>query len=369
VTVAWSAAEQERYSRHIRLPGFGLAHQETLRQAKVLLVGAGGLGCPAALYLAAAGVGTLGVVDDDRVARHNLQRQILFTEAQVGQPKVTCMVSALEQLNPYPTYQPQAVRLTVDNVQDLIAGYDLIIDGTDNFATRYLLADATYLAGKPLLQAAIYQFQGQLSLYVPGEGPCYRCLFPEPPGQNALAPCAEVGVLGVLPGMLGVMLATEAIKFLTGLGQSLVGKVLCYDALTQTLRHLSLPRDPGCSLCGEAPVIISVQETQVAACAVSDLHGDWELTWAQAIDWLQKGVDLWDVREPEEVALSHWPGAINVPLSQWTSDEPPMEGPLDKLLVVCQRGGRSLEAVRRLRAAGYDQTYSIAQGMDGAPKP
>ena len=261
---ALDARARERYDRHLRLSEIGVDGQRRLLDSRVLLIGAGGLGSPAALYLAAAGIGRLGLVDDDRVERSNLQRQVLHTDAGIGEAKTRSALARLSALNPDIRIEPIDQRLTDDNAEPLIAGYDLVIDGADNFATRYLVNAACLRLGVPWIYGAVQRFQGQASVFVPGQGPCYRCLFPEPPPPEFAPNCAEAGVLGVLPGVIGLIQATEAIKLLLGLGESLVGRVLSYDALAMRFTEIRLPRDPACPGCGQE------RNTALAACRTWD---------------------------------------------------------------------------------------------------
>lgn len=246
--------QAERYSRHLLIPEVGLAGQLKLLDAKILLIGAGGLGSPAALYLAAAGVGTLGIVDSDVVDRSNLQRQILHDTTRIGQPKVRSARETIEKLNPDVTVVEHEERLTSENIDRIISGYDLVVDGADNFPTRYLLNDASIKHRKPVVHGSIYRFDGQLTVFKPLEGPCYRCLFPEPPPPELAPSCAEAGVLGVLPGIVGSLQANEAIKLVLGL-PGLVGRLLLFDALDTSFREVTLRRDPKCAACGEHPTI------------------------------------------------------------------------------------------------------------------
>ncbi len=371
-----SPIELEQYSRHLTLPGFGVERQLALKAAKVLLVGAGGLGCPIGLYLAAAGVGTLGVVDFDRVERSNLQRQVAHTVERLGQPKVESLITTMQALNPLLNYVPHACRLSETNVQQTIAGYDLVIDGSDNFTTRFLLADACHLSGIPLLQGAIHQYEAQISLFVPGDGACYRCVFQQPPQQSALAPCAEVGVLGVMPGTAGLMMATEAIKFLTGLPTPAHGHLLRYNALSQTLRQLAISADENCPLCGPHATIREACE-QVVHCPSGmgqEVMGDAQssvdaglsmvLNAPEAQALVEKGALLLDVREWFEFEAGHLPQALHLPLGQVSVKAKTMiPEPSTPMVVYCQRGQRSLEAVRQLRALGYAQSYSLTGGI------
>ncbi|HEV2284575.1 MAG TPA: TOMM precursor leader peptide-binding protein, partial [Steroidobacteraceae bacterium] len=252
--MALTDAERARYQRHLSLKEIGTAGQEKLKAARVLIVGAGGLGSPAALYLAAAGCGTLGLVDFDRVEVSNLQRQVLFDTAALGVPKAEAGRARLMSLNPGIRVLAHALELRAANVRELLEGYDLVIDGSDRLSTRYLVNDACVIAGKPLVSAAIHRFEGQLSTYVPGQGPCYRCLFPAA-ADGMVANCAEAGVLGVLPGVLGTLQATEAIKLITGVGTPLTGKLLTYDALELRFQEFRVARRPDCAVCGDAPTI------------------------------------------------------------------------------------------------------------------
>ena len=247
----FTAQQRSRYARHLMLPEVGEVGQAKLLSAKVLLLGAGGLGAPAGLYLAAAGVGTLGIVDDDVVDESNLQRQVIHNTTRVGTPKVESAKKTIQELNPDVKVITHQLRLTSENVLDIIGGYDLIVDGTDNFQTRYLLNDASLMLRKPVINASIFQFEGQITMFKPFEGPCYRCLYPEPPPPGMAPSCNEAGVLGVLPGVVGVLQATEAVKYILGIGKSLVGRLLQYDALNAKFREFKLPRDPKCVTCSE----------------------------------------------------------------------------------------------------------------------
>jgi len=257
-----SESDLQRYSRHIILPEVGESGQQKLLQGKVLLVGAGGLGCPTALYLAAAGVGTLGLVDGDVVDRSNLQRQVLFGESDVGRPKVEAAKERLLDLNPGVTINAYHELLTSHNIMDVIADYDIIVNGCDNFPTRYLVNDAAVLTGKTVVDGSIYRFEGQATVYQPGDGPCYRCLYPEPPPPGEVPSCAEGGVLGVLPGIIGVIQATEVVKLILGEGDPLVGRMLVYDAMDMKFRVLKLRRNTSCPVCGDAPTITELIDYQ-----------------------------------------------------------------------------------------------------------
>src|SRR5712672_2886677 len=321
-----SDSERERYSRHLLLPEIGAAGQEKLKESKVLVVGAGGLGSPASLYLAAAGVGTLGIVDHDRVDLSNLQRQLLFATSDVGAGKAPTAQTRLRALNPDISVVAYELELRGDNALELLRPYDLVLDGSDRLATRYLVNDACVLLGKPLVSAAIHRFEGQAMSYVPGRGPCYRCLFPE--SAEGLVPnCAEAGVLGVLPGVLGALQATEAIKLLLGLGEALVGRLLTYDALAMQWREFRFARREECAVCGTRPTITS--QTLLAA-AESDRGAlrplrlkprQLQARLARLARLASPGeaasaMSIVDVREPREFSAGHLPGALNIPLAE-----------------------------------------------------
>ncbi len=362
-TSVFTSVELEQYSRHFKLQGFGPEKQAQLKRAKVLLVGAGGLGCPVGLYLAAAGVGTIGVVDFDCVDRSNLQRQIAHSVDTIGQLKVDSLVQRMQAINPLLRYQKHSVRLGAENVSDLIRHYDLVLDGSDNFATRFLVADACFLSKIPLLQGSVYEYEAQLALFLPDEGPCYRCVFPEPPGAEALSPCAEVGVLGVVPGTVGLMMATETIKHLTGLGTSIHGKLLIYNALEQTLKKLNLSRNQQCALCGENPSILSPVES-LTLCEFPADNPALSIEAEAAKVLISQGVQLLDVREAFEFQSGHIPQAIHLPLGQLRIEIPTgVLNPDQPILAYCQKGQRSLEAARLLRTLGYNPVYSLTDGM------
>lgn len=359
----FTPVELEQYNRHLRLPGFGAEKQRHLKDARVLLVGAGGLGCPAGLYLAAAGVGNIGVVDFDCVERSNLQRQVAHTVSGIGQPKVESLVQAMRNINPLIQYHQYPFRLDAENIQAVMANYDLVLDGSDNFSTRFLVADACHLFKTPLLQGSVYEYQAQITLFLPEERPCYRCVFREPPSQNALAPCAEVGVLGVVPGAAGLMMATEAIKYLTGLPKVLHREMLVYSAIEQTVRRIRLARDEDCPLCGRSPSIVNVREIALD-CAFNPADTDWEMTAKQAREWIAGATQVLDVREIDEFRSGCLPKALHLPLGQ--IDEASAAQALSKsrpILAYCQKGQRSLKAVQILRDLGYDQVYSLQGGI------
>lgn len=359
--------EQEQYSRHLRLSGFGFEKQSRLRNARILLVGAGGLGCPIGLYLAAAGVGTIGVVDFDRVERSNLQRQIAHSVESIGQLKVDSLIAAMQGINPLLTYEKHPERLSEETVFRLIQNYDLVLDGSDNFGTRFLLADACYLAKIPLLQGAVYEYEAQLSLFLPDDGPCYRCVFEEPPSRNALAPCADVGVLGVVPGTAGLMMATEAIKYLTGFNQSLREKLLIYNVLNQTLRQIKIIRNQDCPLCGQKPSILEPRELTFACPSVQDQEVV-SINAEQAQRFMAEDIQLLDVRELTEFRSGHLPEAIHLSLRQMNEQTLARVLSREKpVLAYCQKGQRSQEAVRILRENGYEPVYSLTGGLTDWP--
>ena len=311
-----SASELARYHRHLALPELGKGGQERLKAARVVVVGAGGLGSPAALYLAAAGVGTLGLVDCDRVEISNLQRQVLFDSAAVGRLKTEAARERLLALNPEIDVVAHTLTLSAKNVLEVLRGYDVVLDGTDRLNTRYLVNDACVLLGKPLVSAAIHRFEGHAMTYLPGRGPCYRCLFPEAE-EGVVASCAEAGVLGVLPGVLGAIQATEAVKIVTGIGEPVVGRLVTYDALELRFVELPVSRRADCAACGEHPTITAPRDAG-EACDTAALGRVRRLTATALRDLLASegaGLALVDVREPHEFNTAHLPGACNIPLA------------------------------------------------------
>jgi molybdopterin/thiamine biosynthesis adenylyltransferase/rhodanese-related sulfurtransferase len=362
---ALTTEELARYSRHLLIPSVGEEGQRRLKASSVLLIGAGGLGCPAALYLAAAGVGRIGLVDPDRVDRSNLQRQVLFGEASVGEPKTTAAARRLHDINPGVTLDLHPVRFTPENALLLAAGYDIIIDGSDNFPTRFLTCDTAFFLKKPLIHAAIQRFEGQLAVFTPYlGGPCYRCLLPASPPPGAVPSCAEAGVLGVLPGILGSLQAMETIKLLLHLGEPPSGRMLCYDALRTSFRSVMLKKDPRCPLCGGHPTISSVSNPETAAsaaCATADIP---EITPADLRQLLDTGFPgiLIDVRDPYEHAARSIPGARSIPLA--TLPEASAEFPRDQEIIVhCQFGGRSSRAAKWLIQNGFTRVRNLSGGI------
>ena len=357
-------AEVQRYSRHLILPEVGPDGQRRLKAGRVLCVGAGGLGSPAALYLAAAGVGTIGIVDFDAVDASNLQRQILHSTPDVGRPKLQSAREKLSALNPEVRIETHETTLTSKNAFELFREYDVILDGTDNFATRYLVNDACVLLGKPNAYGSIFRFEGQASVFATKNGPCYRCLYPEPPPPGLVPSCAEGGVLGVLPGVIGTIQATESIKLLLGAGSTLIGRLLLYDAWNMRFRELKLRRDPDCPVCGDHPTVRELIDyeqfcgvTQPAASAApAALTSDFEVTVEQLNEIRKSGQPLYllDVREPQEFQICRIPGSTLIPLGQLPArlNEVPTAAGSPEIIVHCKSGVRSARAVRLLQERG-----------------
>ena len=357
-----SPQERQRYSRHLLLQEIGTAGQQRLKAARVLVIGAGGLGCPAALYLAAGGVGMIGLLDFDQLEESNLQRQVLFTTADIGSSKAQSARSRLLALNPGLQIIAHPVELTAANVQQIFSGYDLVVDGSDRIGTRYLVNDACVIYRKPLVSAAIHRFEGQAMSYVPGRGPCYRCLFPDVSGA-VLPNCAQAGVLGVLPGVLGTLQATEAIKLLLGIGEPLLGRVLVYDALTLRFDEFRIARRPDCAVCGEHPTILTPEDPP-GFCSIEEQRGVPGIAAVELARRLRGDAppSLIDVRDPEEFAVGHLPQAIKIPL---TSIEQkglslPRETPT---VFICRSGVRSLKAGALARRAGMAAVLQLEGGL------
>ncbi|MBL8962276.1 MAG: molybdopterin-synthase adenylyltransferase MoeB [Gemmatimonadetes bacterium] len=362
---ALSHAELTRYSRHLLLPEVGLEGQRKLKAARVLLIGAGGLGSPAALYLAAAGVGTLGIVDFDVVDVTNLQRQVLHGTSEVGQPKLASAIRRLHDVNPHVTVIPHEVRLTRENALELIGAYDLVVDGTDNFATRYLVNDACVLTGVPNAYGSIFRFDGQVSLFCTPDGPCYRCLYPEPPPAGLVPSCAEGGVLGVLPGMVGTLQATEAIKWILGIGEPLVGRLLLVDALSARWRTVKAPRNPQCPACGTRTLTALPDYDQL--CGIRPPQATDQvpsITPRELVARRAQGDDLLllDVREPHEVLVAAYPDAQLIPLGSLGEAVPSLPRDRD-IIVACRSGARSARAVKDLLAAGFYRVWNLDGGI------
>jgi molybdopterin/thiamine biosynthesis adenylyltransferase/rhodanese-related sulfurtransferase len=371
---ALSPAALARYSRHVLLEQIGVAGQEKLAAARVLVIGAGGLGSPAALYLAAAGVGTLGIADFDRVEVHNLQRQLLHDDRSLGEPKVQSALRRLQSTNPHIRVVPHGGGVTPTNAVELFSGYDILVDGTDNFAARYLNGDAAALSRRPLVYGSVFKFEGQVSVFDPAQGgPCYRCLFPEPPAPGSVPGCGEAGVLGALCGVIGSLQALEAIKLVTGIGDALRGRLLTYDALRQHFQTLELPRDPHCALCSAAASIRSIDPSRYRTplpCSpfppMPDTEFPFEISVTEAQALQQSAPDrtlIIDVREPHELAICHLPQAEAIPMRQIPERLDAL--PRDRhLLILCHAGGRSRRVTEFLRARGLTAVSNIAGGID-----
>jgi adenylyltransferase/sulfurtransferase len=366
-TSSLSHAEMLRYSRHLLLPEVGVSGQRKLKAARVLAVGAGGLGSPLSLYLAAAGVGTIGMVDFDVVDLTNLQRQIVHGTSTLGQPKLDSAEARLTDLNPNVRIERHETRLTAENALEIIREYDIVVDGTDNFPTRYLVNDACVLLGKPNVYGSIFRFEGQASLFYAAEGPCYRCIYSEPPPPGLVPSCAEGGVLGVLPGIIGSIQALETIKWIIGAGDSLLGRLLLFDALKLRFRELKLRKDPGCPICGDDPSIHELIDYE-AFCGIGaePSYAGPEITAEELQREMdEKGSDLVliDVREPHEWEIAHIGGARLIPLGQL----PERLGELDghsEIVTHCHHGVRSMRALEILKGAGFGKVRSLAGGID-----
>jgi sulfur-carrier protein adenylyltransferase/sulfurtransferase len=362
MTGTLSSRERERYQRHLALAEIGAGGQARLKAARVLIVGAGGLGSPAALYLAAAGCGTLGLLDRDRVELSNLQRQVLFDTSGVAEPKAEAGRARLAALNPEIRIQAHALELNAANVRAILADYDLVIDGSDRLATRYLVNDACVLYGKPLVSAAIHRFEGQIMTYVPGAGPCYRCLFPQA-RDGVVANCAEAGVLGVLPGVLGTLQATEAIKLITAVGEPLVGRLLLYDALSLRFQEFRVSRRSDCAVCGDSPSITEPKD--MPAMSQSDAAGAVQQLSPPDLESLLRSPSppsLIDVREVYEFEAGHLPGSVNIPLAQLPRRLPELAG-RGALVFVCRSGGRSNSACQMALAARIAAPANLQGGL------
>jgi molybdopterin/thiamine biosynthesis adenylyltransferase/rhodanese-related sulfurtransferase len=361
----------DRYRRHLTLPDFGLEGQQRLLSSSVLMIGAGGLGCPAAQYLTAAGVGRIGLVDDDVVSASNLQRQILYSTADVGKPKVEVARARLTGLNPDVKIETHPVRLDSSNALELFEAYDIILDGTDNFPTRYLTNDACVLLGKPNVHGSIFRFEGQASVFDATKGPCYRCLYPEPPPPGAVPSCAEGGVLGILPGTVALVQATETLKILTGLGEPLYGRLLHYDALEMSWREFKMKKDPDCPICGTSPTIRALidyegfcgmpareggSEVAVRECSAADLsHRQTE----------GESMTVLDVREAGEVETARIEGTLWIPLAELGERLEELEGVRNQPIIVhCHHGVRSVKAALLLMEHGFQNVESLDGGIE-----
>jgi len=364
--------ELARYSRHILLPGIGVDGQLKLKRARVLIVGAGGLGSPAALYLAAAGVGTLGLADFDRVEEHNLQRQIIHTTDAVGTLKTESAQKRLLELNPEIQVEMHNEGVTPENAVELFRQYDLVVDGSDNFGTRYLNNDAAFFARKPLIYGSIFRFEGQVSVFNPAAGgPCYRCLFPTPPAPGTVPNCAEAGVFGALCGVIGSLQSMEAIKAIVGVGDSLSGKLLVVDALSMEFRKIRIKPDAQCPLCGPRPRIQKIDATEYeVSCEAPPVDSSDDADVPLEIDvhetqrlLLSGGAVMIDVREPFEVAICRIPGTVTIPMRQIPAELETL--PRDRhLLIQCHHGGRSMQVTHFLRQQGFRRVSNVGGGID-----
>jgi len=368
-----SSAEASRYSRHILLPEIGISGQEKLQASKVLIIGAGGLGSPAALYLAAAGVGTLGLVDFDQVEIHNLQRQILYGNSDIGAPKTKAAFERLNEMNPHIQIHQHAFKVAKENALSLFSDYDLIIDGTDNFPTRYLNTDAAYFTGKPIIHGSIFKFEGQVSLFDPTQqGPCYRCLFPDAPPPGSVPNCGEAGVMGALCGIIGSLQAMETIKHLIGFGESLLGRLLIVDALSMQFRTIKSKRNQNCPLCGSNPTITNVEKMNYTKhcepniqSPMEDHDHPLEIDPIQAKKMMDNdsNVILLDVRELIELQICSIENSTHIPMGQipHNIDQLPKE---KHILAMCHHGLRSMNVTRFLRAQGFTAVTNIKGGID-----
>jgi sulfur-carrier protein adenylyltransferase/sulfurtransferase len=369
-----SVDEVRRYSRHLIIPDVGMDGQKRLKNAKVLCVGAGGLGSPALMYLAAAGVGTLGIVEFDVVDESNLQRQIIHGQSDVGRSKGESARDSVREINPFVQVNLHEMRLDSTNVMDLFAQYDLIVDGTDNFATRYLVNDACVLLGKPYVWGSIYRFDGQASVFWAEHGPCYRCLYPEPPPPGMVPSCAEGGVLGVLCGAIGSIQVTEAIKLLAGIGDPLLGRLMVYDALEMTYRTVNVRKDPQCAVCGVNPSVTELIDYEAFCGTISneaaDAAVDSTINVRQLkgmLDAREEGKDdflLVDVREPGEYEIVNIPGAELIPKGEFLNGSAITRMPQDRRIVVhCKSGIRSAEVLAVLKGAGFADSVHVGGGV------
>ena len=369
-----SRDELVRFSRHVILDEVGLDGQRRLKAARVLCVGAGGLGSPAALYLAAAGVGTIGLVDFDDVDVSNLQRQVLYATADVGRPKLEAAAARLRGLNPHLEIEAHPVTLDASNAKALVAAYDVVLDGTDNFTARYLVNDACVMTRTPNAFGSIFRFEGQASVFAAENGPCYRCLHPEPPPPGLVPSCAEAGVFGVLPGIIGTIQATEAIKLILGVGEPLIGRFVIYDALRMRFRELRLPKDPDCAVCGEHPTITELVEYEgyctTASTPPTPLKGlttsatGMDITVKELKERMDRGdaPTVIDVREPHEHAINNIPGAVLIPQGQLAAELDSLDKSKE-IVVHCKSGGRSARAVEMMKARGFTNARNLAGGV------
>ena len=363
--------EVRRYSRHLIIPDVGMMGQRRLMNAKVLCVGAGGLGSPALMYLAAAGVGTLGIVEFDTVDESNLQRQIIHGQSDIGKGKAESAKESISEINPYVKVNIHNVRLDVDNVMEIFAQYDLIVDGTDNFATRYLVNDAAVLLKKPYVWGSIYRFDGQASVFWAEHGPCYRCLYPEPPPPGMVPSCAEGGVLGVLCASIGSIQTTEAIKLIAGIGESLIGELIVYDALELSYRKVKIRKDPKCPICSEHPTQTELLPDYESFCGmISDGAAEASAGSTISVTELKEKIDrkdkfmLIDVREPGEFEIVRIPGSTLIPKQEFLNGSALEKLPQDVPIILhCKSGVRSAECLAVLKQAGFADATHVAGGV------
>lgn len=362
----FTPAELKRYSRHLILPELGVVGQQRLKSARVLIVGAGGLGSPVGMYLAAAGIGTIGLVDFDSVDESNLHRQILYRDADIGRPKLEAAIERLQAINPHTQFVPHSMRIDRTNALELVGQYDIVVDGTDNFPSRYLINDACVLAGKPNVYGSIFRFEGQVSLFFGAEGPCYRCLFTEPPPPELVPSCAEGGVLGVLPGIIGCLQANETIKFIAGIGNTMLGRLLLFDALRMRFHQVELTKNPTCPICSANPSITELIDYQTF-CGVTtedQLPRVAQVSPKTAYQWLAANTArLLDVRTCEERDIAIIPGSVTIPVAEL--DQRLAELAEDERWIVhCHKGPRSTRAARLMGQAGFRQVFNLEGGIE-----
>jgi adenylyltransferase/sulfurtransferase len=362
--ITFSSDEFARYSRHLIMPEVGLEGQKALKAASVLIIGAGGLGTPSATYLAAAGVGRIGIVDFDDIESSNLHRQVLYSEQDLGRSKAEVAKERLHQINPNVSIEVHKVRLDSSNALEILKNYDIIVDGTDNFPTRYLVNDACVLLGKPNVYASIFRFEGQASVFYAREGPCYRCLYPEPPPPGLVPSCAEGGVLGVLPGIMGSIQAAEAIDLILGNGTPLIGRLLLFNALDMRFKELKLKKNPGCPVCGKNPTVKELIDYE-AFCGVNEEH---DPKFEMSVQGLKRALDdkrsivVLDVREPFEYEIAHIDGSKLIPLGQLGQRVNELDT-ADQIVVYCHTGVRSAQAVSFLNGLGFKKVKNLKGGI------
>ncbi|MDQ3616325.1 MAG: adenylyltransferase/sulfurtransferase MoeZ [Actinomycetota bacterium] len=366
--------EVRRYSRHLIIPDVGMAGQKRLKNARVLVIGAGGLGSPALLYLAAAGVGTLGIAEFDEVDESNLQRQVIHGQSDIGKPKAISAKESIAEINPLVEVVVHNERLDNDNVLGIFESYHLIVDGTDNFATRYMVNDAAVLLGKPYVWGSIYRFDGQASVFWAENGPCYRCLYPEPPPPGMVPSCAEGGVLGVLCASIGSIQVNEAIKLLTGIGEPLLGKLMIYDALEMEYRKLGVRKDPNCAVCGEHPTVTELIDYDAFCGAISEEAANAASGSTISVTQLEhmlkergngeRDFVLVDVREENEFEINRIPGSVLIPKGEFLNGNALSDLPGDKQVVLhCKSGVRSAEALAVVQGAGFADAVHVGGGV------